>query len=190
MLVNYDLIIIEDPVAASSARISVDTREKMNLLRAPTPPAPVKGWRTVDVGFRMTIPSNWQKEKVYPIDSNCGTYTSDKTCLDFDEVHIGYTAERAQAAIDKLKKKEADKTLLNIDEEIWRVRGRIADFRLRKTDASPNGPQPFSNIATLVVPYSDKPGYLSIRIQFKSEDDLPTVRRVLKSVEWPATETE
>jgi hypothetical protein len=30
------------------------------------------GWKPVDEGFRMTIPVSWQKQKVHPIDSNCG----------------------------------------------------------------------------------------------------------------------
>ena len=65
-------------------------------------------WKTVDEGFRMTIPVDWQKQKVQPIDSNCGTYKAETVDLEFDEVfRLGYTAEKAQSLIDELKEKEA-----------------------------------------------------------------------------------
>src|SRR5689334_2737061 len=85
------------------------------------------GWKTVDEGFRMTVPVSWEKQKVQPIDSNCGTYKADTADLEFDEVyHLGYTAERSKALIDELKKKEANPKLLKPGEEIWHVGGRIA----------------------------------------------------------------
>jgi len=187
LLDNYDLLMIEDPTT-SSARITVNTHGKTNALSAAALPSPAKeGWRTVDVGFRMTIPSNWQKEKVQGIDSNVGTYTADTATLEFDEVYMSYTAEKAQAVIAELKKKEADSKLLKPGEDIWHIDGRIADFMIGEVDPKQNGERRFSNVAELFVPYPGQSGYLSISIYYQSEQDLPTVRRVLRSIEWKKT---
>jgi hypothetical protein len=188
LLVNYDLVMTEDP-GTSSARIAVNTHGKLNSLSiAPLPSQAKDGWRTVDVGFRMTIPSNWKKEKVYPIDSNCGTYRADTACLDFDEVYIGYTIEKSQTAVATLKAKEADPKLLNLGEEIWHVDGRIADFSVGRTDPQQYGQGRLPNVAELFVPYPSQAGYLSIQIFFQSEPDLPAVRRVLHSIGWKRNE--
>lgn len=143
------------------------------------------GWKTVDEGFRMNVPVGWQKQKVQPIDSNCGTYNAATADLEFDEVFgLGYTAEKAQTLIDDLKKKEANPKLLGPGEEVWHVAGRIARFWVGKVDSKVYGKRRFSNVADLRVPYAREPGYLSIYILYKSDKDLPTVRRVLQSLEW------
>ena len=143
------------------------------------------GWKTVDEGFRMTVPVSWQKQKVQPFDSNCGTYRAATADLEFDEVFgLGYTVEKGQALIDDLKKKETNPKLLKPGEEIWHVDGRIARFWAGKVDPKVYGKQRFSNVADLHVPYAGEPGYLSIYILYKSDKDLPTVRRVLQSLEW------
>jgi hypothetical protein len=143
------------------------------------------GWKTVDEGFRMTIPVRWEKQKVQPIDSNCGSYKAQTADLEFDEVFgLGYTAERAQASIDDLKKKDANPKLLTTGEEVWHVDGRIARFWAGRVDPKVYGKRRFSNVATLHVPYAGQPGYLSIYILYKSDKDLATVRRVLESLEW------
>jgi hypothetical protein len=155
-------------------------------------------WKTVDEGFRMTIPVSWQKQKVQPIDSNCGTYKGVTADLEFDEVFgLGYTVEESQAAIDDLVKKESDPKLLNPGEEVWHVDGRIARFWAGKADPKVYGERRFSNVARLHVPYAGEPGYLSIYILYESDKDLPTVRQVLRSLEWhkrsatrPAKKTE
>jgi hypothetical protein len=143
------------------------------------------GWKTVDEGFRMTIPVSWQKQKVQPIDSNCGTYKAATADLEFDEVFgLGHTAERSQASIEELQKKEADPKLLKPGEEVWHVGGRIARFWSGEVDKKVYGERRFSNVASLHVPYAGEPGYLSIFILYESDKDLPTVRRVLQSLEW------
>ena len=143
------------------------------------------GWKTVDEGFCVTMPVSWQKQKVQPIDSNCGTYKAKTSDLEFDEVFgLGYTAEKAQSLIDELKKKEANPKLLKAGEEVWHVDGRIAHFWAGKLDPKEYGKRRFSNVASLHVPYAGEPGYLSIYIIYKSGEDLPTVKRVLRSIEW------
>jgi len=142
-------------------------------------------WKSVDEGFRMMVPETWQKLNVRGIDSHVGAYKSETTDLEFDEVFgLGYTAERAQAAIEEYKKKEANPKLLKPGEEIWHVGGRIARFSSGTADPKVYGKRRFSNVAELHVPYAGKPGYLSIYILYKCEKDLPTARRVLQSLEW------
>jgi len=144
-----------------------------------------EAWKTVDEGFLIKIPASWQKQKLHPIDSNCGAYKAATADLEFDEViGLGYTAEKAQASIDDLKKKEADPKLLSPGEEVWHVDGRIARFWAEKVDPKVYGKRRFSNVARLHVPYAGQPGYLMVFILYKSDKDLPTVRQVLKSVEW------
>jgi hypothetical protein len=144
-----------------------------------------KGWKTVDEGFLMTIPVNWQKENARPIDSNAGIYKADTADLEFDEVfRLGYTEQKSRTQIDNLKKKEANPKLLEPGEEIWHVDGRIAHFWNGKFDPAVYGQRRFSNVAHLHVPYAGQPGYLSIDILYKGQKDLSTVRRVLKSVQW------
>ncbi|MDR3457073.1 MAG: hypothetical protein P4N60_06475 [Verrucomicrobiae bacterium] len=142
-------------------------------------------WKTVDEGFRVTMPASWQKQKVQPFDSNCGTYKAKTADLEFDEVFgLGYTAENSQSLIDELKKKETNPKLLRAGEEVWHINGRIARFVAGKLDPKVYGKRRFSNVAELYVPYASEPGYLSIYIIYKSDEDLPTVRRVLQSIEW------
>ncbi len=142
-------------------------------------------WKMVDEGFCMTIPQGWNKQKVQPIDSNCGTYKAETADLEFDEVFgFGYTAEKAQAQIDELKKEQVDSKLLKAGEEVWHIDGRIARFWIGKVDPKVYGKRRFSNVAELFVPYAGQAGYLSIFILYKGDKDLPTVRRVLQSIKW------
>src|SRR5436853_2202696 len=109
-------------------------------------------WKTVDEGFRMTMPSGWRRQKAQPIDSNCGIYRAERVDLEFDEVFgLGYTAEKARAAIEDLKKKETNPQLLKPGEEIWYVDGRIARFWIGKADKKEYGERRFSNVAQLHV---------------------------------------
>jgi hypothetical protein len=149
------------------------------------------GWTTVNEGFSMSVPKNWKRQKVQPIDSNCGTYRANTADLEFDEVYgLGYTKEKSQSAIEKLKQKEADPKLLKPGEEVWHVDGRIAHFISEKVDPQQYGKRRFSNVASLHVPYDGQPGYLEIYIFYKTDKDLPTVRKVLQSVKWKAKTTD
>jgi len=144
-----------------------------------------ESWKSVDEGFHMLVPTNWQRLDVRGIDSHVGAYKSETTDLEFDEVFgLGYTTNKSQAAIDKYKKKEANPKLLEEGEEIWHVDGRIARFWSGKVDPKVYGNRRFSNVAELHVPYAGEPGYLSIFILYKSEKDLPAARRVLQSLKW------
>ena len=145
------------------------------------------GWKTVDEGFRMTIPVTWEKQKVQCTDSNCGTYKAPTADLNFDEDGRYYQPAWAQAEIDELKKQEANPKLLKPGEEIWRVDGRVCRFSTSKIDPAKNVGRRFSNAAILSVPYPGLDSHLTLYINYKSDDDLPTVRRILKSVGWAKT---
>jgi len=148
-------------------------------------------WKVIDEGFLLTVPLDWQKQPVQPIDSNAGIYKSERTDLEFDEYfEFGGSTKHSQKAIDDLKKKEANPNLLKPNEEVWHVRGRLADFWNGNVDPKIYGQRRFSNVASLFIPYKGHKGqaaYLNSYILYKSEEDLPTVRRVLESVEPKGT---
>ncbi len=142
-------------------------------------------WKVIDEGFKLKVPIDWKKQKLQPIDSNAGAYKSARADLEFDELFgLGYTTNKSQSAINELRKKEANPKLLKPGEEVWRVQGRLASFRCGKVDPKVYGHRRFTNVAGLFIPYEGKAGYLSIDVLYKSEQDLPTVRRVLQSVDW------
>jgi hypothetical protein len=180
---NYGLAMVENS-RTGAARISFDMHGETNLLRVAVAPRSKDGWRTVDEGFRMTIPPDWEKQKVWPFDSNCGSYQGDTADLDFDEVAMMYPAKDAEAAVKQMEEKESNPKLLGVGEEIWHLNGRIAGFF--KVDPNVYSHPRFSNVVKLVVPYKSPPGYLSVTVFYKNEEDLPSVRRVLRSIEWKA----
>jgi hypothetical protein len=142
-------------------------------------------WKTVDEGFFITMPRDWKKQKVQPIDSNCGTYKTRNADLEFDEVFgLGYTTKKANTAVEALRKKEADPKLLKPGEEVWHLDGRIADFSNGRVDSAIYGQRRFTNVAGLHIPYENEPGYLHIFILYRGEEDLSVVRRVLQSIKW------
>jgi hypothetical protein len=142
-------------------------------------------WKTVEDGFRLTIPWDWQKKKVQGIDSHVGEYRGKTAYLEFDEVFgLGYTNERAQKVIADLKSKEADPKLLSAGEEVWHVDGRIARFSIGAADPTVYGNREFKNVATLFVPYEGEGGYLHVLIFYESEKDVAVTRRILRSFEW------
>jgi len=142
-------------------------------------------WKEVDEHFLLTIPSNWKRDKGQPIDSNAGGYKGQNTELEFDEVGgFMYPKGKSESAIADLKKKEADPSLLKSGEEIWRVAGRLADFTNGRVDPELYGKRRFTNVAGLFIPYKNGEGYLSIWILYRSDKDLPVVKRVLRRVRW------
>jgi hypothetical protein len=141
-------------------------------------------WKTVNEGFEMSVPSNWRKVNVQGIDSHVATYRARTVQLEFDEVFgLGYTLEKSQLEIEDLKKKEADPRLLKPGEEVWHVGGKTALFLVGKVNPE-DDERHFVNDAELFVPYSGLPGYLAIYVYYKSDRDVPTVRRVLQSLDW------
>jgi hypothetical protein len=142
-------------------------------------------WKTVDEGFRMTIPASWEKQPEHGIDSNAGGYSGKTADLEFDEVRgLGYTEENSKSTIESLNSKLADPKKLAKGEEVWKVAGRIADFETGKLDPKIYGQRRFTNIASLHVPYANEPGYLEMYVIYESDKDMPTVRRVLQSIQW------
>lgn len=145
-----------------------------------------EGWKTVDEGsFRITIPQDWKKQEVHPIDTHAGAYAADTADLEFCE-DLLYTREEANAAVlQELRKKEQHPELLTAGEEVWHVDWRAGDFfNLGKADSEIYGERRFTNVAMLKVPYEGRRGNFTIHIFYKSEADLPTVRWVLRSIEW------
>jgi hypothetical protein len=142
-------------------------------------------WKTNNEGFHFATPVTWEKQDVQGIDSHVGAYKGPTADLEFDEVFgLDYTKEKARTMIDELKKKEADTKLLRTGEEVWHVDGRICSFRSGESDPNVYGKRRFTNVASLFVPYAEGDGYLSVLVFYQSNADLPTVRRVLQSIEW------
>jgi len=142
-------------------------------------------WRTVDEGgFRVTVPQDWKRKEVHNIDTHCGAYVADTADLEFDEDFLYRKQKTNDAAVDDLKKKERNPGLLVAGEELWHVDWRIADFFTGRVDPQIYGQRRFANVARLDVPYEGQPGHLIVLVFYKSEADLPTVRRVLRSMEW------
>jgi hypothetical protein len=185
LLENYGLILIENPTNAT-ARITLNPRDKeLSAVNAMNVSRSDGGWRTVNVGFRMTIPADWEKERVVPMDSNCGGFEGETVHLEFDEVYYGMvagTGTNTPAVIDVLRKKQANPKFLRAGEEIWQLDGRFADFIIGKVE--PTSGQAFTNMARLSVPYPDQSGYLAVYLYYQSERDVPILRRILQSIEW------
>jgi hypothetical protein len=136
----------------------------------------------------MAVPADWEKVDVQGIDSHVGAYHGETADLEFDDVGVFFgpsPTKESKKAIKEFRRKEAHPKLLKPGEEIWHVDGRIALFWSGKADPNENGVRRFSNVAWLDIPYSDSRGYLYISIFYRSEEELPMVRRVLKSLEWP-----
>ncbi len=143
-------------------------------------------WQVIDEGFLFSLPRDWKKEEVRGIDSHVGKYVGKTAYLEFDGVYgLGLTVEETASRIEELKKKEAKPALLKKDEEVWRVDGRIARFEFGKIDPKRFGTREYQNFAHLHIPIEGDPAYLTIYVFYASESDLPTVRRILKSVRWP-----
>jgi hypothetical protein len=143
-------------------------------------------WQLVDEGFRFRLPSDWKKVNRRGIDSHVGEYRGRTAYLEFDEVYgLGNTVEQSAEATKQWAAAEADPTLLKPGEEIWRLDGRIARFSLEKVDAEIYGKREFQFVARLSVWYAGKPAGLGVYVFYESEKDLPTVRRILRSFEWP-----
>lgn len=141
--------------------------------------------RLADEGFMINIPESWKKIKVKGIDSHVGQYSAETMDMHFDEVSsLLCSKESARSFVGEMKKKEADRRLLESGEEIWHVDGKIARFRTQKVDPEVYGERRFSNVASLEVAYEDEGGSLSIDIFYKNPEDLPTVRKVLQSITW------
>ena len=142
-------------------------------------------WKVVDEGFRLTIPDSWQKKEVKGIDSHCGSYSGNSADMEFDEVDsLLCPVEAARSFVDELKKKDADPKMLEPNEEIWHIDGRIARFCAEKADPEVYGKRRFSNVARLEVSYADEGGSLRVLIFYKDDKDLPTARKVLQSIVW------
>ena len=146
--------------------------------------------KTVDEGFRITIPQDWARQDLHPIDSNAGSYVGETADLEFDEAFfLGGRPKRSNGAVKTLKKKERNPKLLKPGEEVWHVDGRIAHFYNGKVDPEIYGQRRFTNVASLYIPYEGTSGYLSVFILYQSAADLPIVRRALKSIEWKKSPT-
>jgi hypothetical protein len=119
------------------------------------------------------------------IDSHVGRYDGQNAILVFDEVFgLGLTANETSESIEKLKERRADSKRLRFGEEVWQIQGRFASFSLSHLEARLRVHWPFLNVAELHVPYERQAGYLSVTVIYRSADDLPTVRRVLRSILW------
>jgi len=141
-------------------------------------------WKTVDLGFVLSVPPDWEQVKERGIDSYVGRLKSKDAELTFDEAgSFMYSAGEARLAVANLKRKARNPKLLKVGEEIWIVDGRVADFSIRKPDFA-YGVPPFTNVATLFVPYKGSGGSLSIAIFYRSKDGELTARRILQSVVW------
>lgn len=162
-------------------------RETMQALMAKGSSAPdvESQWQTIDEGFKFKIPPDWKKEDVQGIDSHVGKYRGPTAYLEFDEIHgLGLSVAETNLRIAEFRAKEADRTRLEPGEEIWHVNGRIAQFVKERADRKVYGVREYDNVARLSVPYEGEEAYLSIYILFKSDDDLPTVKKILQSIEW------
>jgi hypothetical protein len=146
-----------------------------------------EGWKTVDEGsFRITVPQNWKRQEVHPIDTHAGAYAADTADLEFVEDFRFYkTNDNANAAaVESLKNKERNPKLLLGGEEVWHVDWRVGHFFAGKVDPQIYGQRRFANVARFDVPYEGDPGQLTVLIFYQSEADLPIVRWVLRSIEW------
>jgi hypothetical protein len=142
-------------------------------------------WKTVDEGFRMTIPVSWQKKIRQPIDSNCGTYTAKSAELEFDEYfNLGAPHDHNAPGIAKLKEMAANPTQLKPGVKIVHVGGRLGRLSIGPVDPKIYGERRFPMVASLLVLYEDEPAHLVVRVFFTSDDDFTNARRVLSSIEW------
>lgn len=167
------------PVPAPAAEV---------LAKAAAAPAAAGGqeaWKIVDEGFHMTVPSSWKRQRGRPAELKSGVYKSKTAEMKFDEFQdLGQTVAQTQARVNALKKKAANPKLMKPGEEIWRIDGRIALFWIGRADPAQHGKLRFANVASLYVPCVEQAAYLSIRVIYRDEADLPTVRRALESIEW------
>jgi hypothetical protein len=173
-------------------RNSTDENGDVNVIREPAVAHGEDGWKTLDEGFRMTVPTDWQKEYKHGIDSHVGAYQGQTAGLEFDEVSgiAGYTAKESKAAIKEYKKKESHPKFLKPGEEIWHVDGRIALFWSGRADPNERRADSFSYVAWLSIPYDGVSEHLYICVSCKSREELPTARRVLKSLQWQRKNSE
>ncbi len=123
------------------------------------------------------------------IDSHVGEYRGATALLRFDEIFgLGYSVENSNAFIEQLKNKEREPSTLKEGEEIWRIDGRIALFFIGKADPKIYGKPPFQNVAKLSLSYPGEAGGLGLTVFFATNDDAPTVRKILRSVVWSKKE--
>jgi hypothetical protein len=143
-------------------------------------------WKMVDDGFRMVIPWDWEKRPARGIDSHVGEYRGKKAYIEFDEVcGLGYTAAKANAFIAQLRKKEADRSLLKADEDVWRIDGRLAHVTIGSVDRQIYGVREFANVAHMFVPYEGDDCYLEVIVFFDSKKERDDAVRILRSIKWP-----
>ncbi len=172
---------------------AVDLKSGLDIVDRRMPVRPVKvsptadsRWLKVDEGFQFLIPSDWKDKEARGIDSHVGDYVGPRAYLEFDEVFgLGYTVERSQNAVENLKKKEADASLLKPGEVVWHVDGHIALFTSSKVDPKTFGNREYPNVASLFVPYEGEPGYLSVHLFYADYDYLRTASQILRSFTWP-----
>ena len=153
-------------------------------------------WKTIDLGFRISVPSEWQEEKLQGVDSHVGRINGVGAYLEFDE-NFGMfqrfeerRKELVQERISEMKRQAWYPSFLMKGKEIWHVDGRIARFTFSTVDPKKFGTRPYRNVATISVPYDDPPRYggLQVLVFYENEDFLPTIRQILRSLKWPKRE--
>lgn len=154
--------------------------------------------------FSFRLPPDWRKVEakkpkskfgpvieIQTIDSrHVGEYRGKNASLEFLEgdtifVQGGTTdPEGLQLDIGQWKKKEANPKLLDAGEEIWRINGRVAQVVFKKTDLYTHELRGFANLARLSMIKEDGASALAFQVFYKSDKELPIVRKILQSINW------